>query len=227
MELDDLKQAFARLDRRLEEQNAVNVAWSGARRATGWRSASAPSARAQTLADRGGRRDRLHRRRRLARHLDDPGGPFVSGVILHLYGIAMIIFGAVTKALIGGIDWAGPVLGIQRRLSRVRKAQVLAGIAIGLSWCVLWIPALIVLFHLLFGVDIVAPAPDDWLWMTRRRRGADGRRRPAPSLGPRDRTDGITAAFDDAFTGEHLKRAQAELDSISASSATEPKDSSS
>ncbi|HST35385.1 MAG TPA: hypothetical protein VLK25_01980 [Allosphingosinicella sp.] len=214
MELDDLKQAFARLDRRLEEQNAVNVAQVRRDARNRLQDSIRPLGRAQTWQIVAGAATAFigvavwHGTR------DTMGGPFVSGVILHLYGIAMIIFGAVTKALIGAIDWAGPVLGIQRRLARVRKAQVLAGIVIGLSWCVLWIPAMIALFQLLFGIDIVAPSPSTWLWLSAGGVALMGAVGLFQYWARATGRTAIAAAFDSAFTGEHLGRAQAELDAI-------------
>lgn len=214
MELDDLKQALVRLDRRLEEQAAVNVAQVRRDARNRLQDSLRPFARAQTWLIVAGAATAFIGVAVWHGTLERMGGPFLSGVILHLYGIAMIIFGAVTKALIGGIDWAGPVLGIQRRLARVRKAHVLAGITIGLSWCVLWIPAMIALFQLLFGIDIVAPSPSTWLWMTA---GGLALMIAVGLFQHWARVTGrtaITAAFDSAFTGEHLGRAQAELDSI-------------
>lgn len=214
MELDDLKQALIRLDRRLEEQTAVNVAQVRREARSRLEESLRPLGRAQTwlivtgalttfvgVAVWHGTRGTI-------------SGPFVSGVILHLYGIAMIVFGAVTKVLIAGIDWSGPVLEIQRRLARVRKAHVLAGIVIGLSWCMLWIPALIALAQFLFGVDIFAPSPSTWLWMMA---GGLGLMIAAGLFqywaGVTGRT-AVSAAIGRAYTGEHLARAQAELDSI-------------
>lgn len=214
MELDDLKQALVRLDRRLEEQAAVNVALARRGARNRLEDSLRPLGRAQTWQIVMGIVTTFIGVAAWHSTLDTMGGPFVSGVILHIYGIVLIIFGAVTKTLLAAIDWSGPVLGIQRRLARVRKGQVVAGIVIGLSWCVLWIPALIALAYLLAGLDIVAPSPSTWLWLT-----AGGVAMMvavwlfhhwAHATG---RT-AIIAAFDSLFTGEHLGRAQAELDSI-------------
>jgi len=214
MELDDLKQTLVRLDRRLEEQAAVDVALvrrEGRHRLEG---RLRPLARAQTWLIVMGALTAFLGVGAWHGDLESPGGPFVAGLVLHGYGIAMILFGALTKALIARIDWAGPVLGIQWRLAWVRKAHVLAGHTIGLSWCVLWIPAMIVLFYLLFGVDIVAPSPSTWLWMTA---GGVAMMAAIWLFQGWARATGRTAivgAFDRAFAGAHLSRAQAELDAI-------------
>ncbi len=217
MELDDLKQALTRLDKRFEAQEAVDLA--NARRAQRNRAADGlrPLARGQIglivsgaitafigVAAWHGAMDR------------SLGGPFVAGIIFHAYGVAMIMIGAITRGLLWGIDWAGPVVGIQQRLARVRRARVLAGLTIGLSWCMLWVPALIVLFFLAFGVDIVAPSPATWLWIS----AGNAALMAAVGLfyfwASATGRSAITSAFGRAFAGEHLVRAQADLAAIGA-----------
>lgn len=218
MELDDLKLALARLDKRYEAQAALDLALT--RRAARDRAADGlrPMARRQiglivsgaitafigvaTWHGNGGEGGGM--------------GPFVSGIILHIYGVAMILFGVLLRVLIGGIDWAEPVVAIQRRLTKARRAYVLAGLIIGLTWCVLWMPAMVAGFFLLFGVDIVAPSPSTWLWM-----GLGGfALMVAVGLvylwASATRRDAVTGAFDRAFTGGPLGRAQADLVAIGA-----------
>ena len=214
MELDDLKQGLARLDRRLEEQLALDLARARRDGRDRLHDALRPMARAQARLIFAGAITILLGVATWRGAMGHAAGPFVSGVIFHIYGVAMILFGAVTRTLIAGIDWAAPVLDLQRRLAAVRRAHVVAGIAIGLSWCVLWVPAMILGFFLLFGVDLYAPSPATWhwlaiggvvmiavAWLVRRRARAGG-------------NAGLAAAIDGLFTGEHLRRAQAELDSI-------------
>lgn len=214
LELDDLKQAFIRLDRRLEEQAALDVSRVRREARRGLADGLRPLARAQLWLIAIGALTALLGVAAWHGTLERPGGPFVGGIVVHAYGVAMILFGAITRALIAGIDWAGPVLEIQRRLARVRKAHVVAGLTIGLSWCAMWIPVMIVGFYLLFGVDIVAPSPATWLWMTA---GCVAMMAAVWLVHFWARAGGrtaITAAFDRAFTGPHLRRAGAELDAI-------------
>lgn len=214
MELDDLKQVLTRLDRRLEEQAALDVSRVRREARHDLEHGLRPLARAQNWLIAIGVVTAFLGVAAWHGTLDRPGGPFVAGVAMHAYGIAMILFGAITKALISGIDWAGSVLDIQRRLARVRKAHVVAGMVIGLTWCVLWIPAMIVAFHLLFGVDIVAPDPATWLWMTVGGVAMMGAVWLVHFWARATGRTRITAAFENAFTGEHLRRAGDELDAI-------------
>lgn len=214
MELDDLKQVLNRFDKRLDDQNAVSLDLVRRDARNRAEDGLRPLARAQTVLIVAGAITAFIGVAAWHGTMADPGGPFVSGIILHAYGIAMILFGAITKALLTAIDWADPVVSIQRRLAQVRKAHMWAGVIIGLSWCVLWMPAMIVAFHLLFGIDIVAPSPSTWLWL-----GVGGVAMMAAVwlfhlwAKATGRT-AITGAFDRAFTGEHLGRAQADLAAI-------------
>lgn len=220
MELDDLKQALTRLDKRFEAQAAVDLAY--ARRETRNRAADGlrPLARGMIgLIVTGGITALLGV---LTWHGSafSPGGvsghigPFVSGILFHVYGVAMIMFGVIVRVLIANIDWAAPVVSIQRRLAKVRRAYVLAGIVIGLTWCVLWMPAMVMAFFLLFGADIVAPSPGTWLWL-----GASGLGLMA-LVGlfylwahVAGRTS-ITDGFARAFAGERLNAVQDDLVAI-------------
>jgi hypothetical protein len=222
MELDDLKQALTRLDKRFEAQAATDLAH--ARREVRNRAADGlrPMARGQIgLIVSGAITALIGVATWHGSTFSDGGsaghfGPFVSGIILHVYGVAMIMFGVIVRVLIAGIDWAAPVVSIQRRLAKVRRAYVLAGIVIGLTWCVLWMPAMVAGLFLLFGTDIVAPSPVTWLWL-----GASGLGLMAAVglfylwASATGRT-AITNAFSRAFTGEPLGRAEADLAAISA-----------
>lgn len=222
MELDDLKQALTRLDKRLEAQ--ANVDLANARAAQRNRAADGlrPLARGQIGLIVSGVITAFigvaawHGSAFSTGGIDGHIGPFVSGIILHVYGVVMILFGVLVRVLLSSLDWAQPVVAIQRRLAKVRRAYVLAGIVIGLTWCVLWMPAMVAGFHLLFGIDIVAPSPGTWLWL-----GASGLGLMAAVgllylwASATGRT-AITGGFARAFTGAPLARTQAELAAIGA-----------
>lgn len=220
MELDDLKQALTRLDKRFEAQAATDLAY--ARRDARNRAADGlrPMARGMIGLIVSGAITALfgvatwHGSAFSDGGVDGHIGPFVSGIILHVYGVAMIMFGVILRVLIANVDWAAPVVAIQRRLAKVRRTYVLAGVVIGLTWCILWMPAMVAGFYLLFGTDIVAPSPGTWLWL-----GASGVALMAAVglfylwASATGRT-AIVDGFDRAFTGEHLSRAQADLAAI-------------
>ena len=214
MELDDLKQALGRLDQRLEEQ----VAWQAfqARRQSRDRLEDnvQPVARGQTWLIAFGALTCLLGVSAWHGNLAHPGA-FVSGIILHVYGVLTIATGVALKVQIARIDYAGSVLTIQRRLSRVRYLFVVAGMITGMPWCVLWVPFGIALFAALFGVDITSALGPAFLWSIALF-GVIGVGVPWLIYRWAKRTgrSGVVQGFEDAFTGERLKRAQAQLDEI-------------
>ena len=82
-----------------------------------------------------------------------------SGLALHVYGVALAVAGVMELLLVIGVRAARPVVTIQRYLTylRVWRARMMPWLA--LSHWLLWVPALLVLFRLLFGVDLGAEEP--------------------------------------------------------------------
>ncbi|HEV2623403.1 MAG TPA: hypothetical protein VGU65_15135 [Frateuria sp.] len=155
MELEEMKQAWQALDRRLVQQQALN-----------WR----------TWRD--GQADRLRRGLRplvwgqmaqiaLGVLVAVLAGSFwvarlhvthllVCGVLLHLYGLALIGFAARTLYLIHHIDHAAPVLAIQRQLAELRAWRVrVEGPFNAVAGCFVWILVLWVNLAW-YGLDIWA-----------------------------------------------------------------------
>ena len=120
MELDDMKSAWLALDRRLERQEALNL------HTFRDRPARSPAREPAAAADRPHRADR---RRRAARaRCSRRSGSSTSirrtsssiGASLQRYALMLIIGGARDIYLVRRIDYAAPVLEIQRRLTGLR-----------------------------------------------------------------------------------------------------------
>jgi hypothetical protein len=82
-----------------------------------------------------------------------------SGLALHAYGVALAIAGVMELLLVVRLRAARPVVTIQRYLAylRVCRARIMPWLA--LSHWLLWVPAVLVLFRVLFGVDLGAERP--------------------------------------------------------------------
>ena len=145
MELDDFKQAWLVLDRRLEQQKALNL---------------------QVFRD-----GRLNKLRRGLRPLvwgqavqmvigalglllfapiwiaqRDIVSVVLAGVTVHVYCIGLIAFGAVIQSQVARLDYSAPVLVIQRQLLKLRKTYSIGGaLVVGLPWWFLTAPILVVL----------------------------------------------------------------------------------
>ena len=81
----------------------------------------------------------------------------VSGVIVHAYAVGCIITAALTLHHTRGIDFTEPILQIQQHLARLRRSYAISSLVAGHAWWFLWMPLLIV-FIGFFRVDLYARA---------------------------------------------------------------------
>ena len=86
----------------------------------------------------------------------------VSGIIVHAYGVALIINGIRVVLRLKEIDFSAPVTTLQKRVARLERSYVLSGWILGLPWWLLWIPVALILLTLA-GVDLSRVAPENWL----------------------------------------------------------------
>src|SRR5688500_1135516 len=144
MELDDLKQAVANLDREIAYARSFRVA---------------------AYKDKQLDRTRASLRPVLWEHagqvtlglvltvvvpawwseLQEPA-LLVAGIVLHVYAWLMIVLGLRVIVSIRTLDLDAPVVEIQRALARVRRSYVMTGFVVGMPWWLLWIPLVMVVF---------------------------------------------------------------------------------
>lgn len=157
MELDELKQIWQTLNRRLEEQQVLNL---------------------QLLRD--GKLEKAHRRLRplrwgqrlqilggallvlwagpfWAEHLDN-GHYLVYGLSLHLYGLLLVVTAARNLYLQSRLDYSASVLEIQQRLVALRVWRLKEAVIYGVTGCFIWVPLLFMLFAE-GGADVWASSP--------------------------------------------------------------------
>jgi len=213
MELDELKVAWRTLDRRLEQQNMLSMKLLVDSRLDKLRSRLRPLYWGQALQMLFGvllvvASAIFWSSHRNVLHL------LLAGVCLHLYGVLTIVFGGVTLALMERIDYAAPVLTIQKQLAGLRRFYIRNALIIGLSWWVLWVPFLMLFLMGAYGVDLYARAPSviyigvaigvaGLLALWGLHRWSRGGRRPL-----------LAKFLDDSMTGSSLRKAQALLDEI-------------
>lgn len=158
MELDDLKQAWQALDRKLELQGALQLQLLHERAVGHARSRLRPlvfGLWCQTLI--GGALIFVfasfwvdHR---------DSLPLMLCGIVLQAYMIAMVALGARELAMVREIDPAEPVVVNQRRLAELRAWRVRTSPWLGLPWALLWIP-LVICLAASNGDDLIARAPE-------------------------------------------------------------------
>lgn len=153
MELDELKSAWQVLDQRVSQLEAV-VADQGHR---GVRAELRPLVVGQAIQIVGGVVFAMAAGSFWVNHRDMPN-LLVTGVLLHLYAVAMIVAAARNLFLVGRVNEAAPVLELQRRVAALRAWRIREGRWFGIVGCFMWVAMIIWAFGML-GVDIVAAHP--------------------------------------------------------------------
>jgi hypothetical protein len=82
----------------------------------------------------------------------------VIGIILHVYGVSVIMMAGMTLGRIQGIDYSESVVSIRRQIAKLKSTCVLNGMICGLPWWILWILVVVVLAGY-GGKDLVAAQP--------------------------------------------------------------------
>ena len=83
----------------------------------------------------------------------------VAGIVLHVYAWLMIVLGVRVIVSIRTLDLDAPVVEIQKALARLRRSYVMTGFVVGMPWWLLWIPLAMVVF----GVDLNGRF--SWAWL--------------------------------------------------------------
>jgi hypothetical protein len=164
MELDDMKNAWLALDRRLERAEALNLATFRERRLDRLRASLRPMLIGRIVQIVAGALLALTFAPFWVEHLATPH-LVVIGASLHLYALMMIIGGARDIYLIRRIDYAAPVVEIQRRLTELRAWLLKSAPVFGVAGCFIWVPFVLWVFMVLFDADIYAHAPEVVYWL--------------------------------------------------------------
>jgi nicotinamide riboside transporter PnuC len=164
MDLDELKLAWKTLDQRLERQSELQLAELHERRTRNLRSSLRPLAFGQALQMLFGV-GAIVLGVLLWSTFTSITTVFVIGLIVHVYGIATIASAGAVLGGIARIDRTLPVVELQQRLARVRRAYIVSGAVIGLPWWLLWVapPVVIVSLHNAQNGSTGLPA---WLWLS-------------------------------------------------------------
>lgn len=214
MELDELKQAWQTLGRQLERQDAIQFQLLRDRKLERARRSLRPLFWGQLLQMLLGIGLVLLGIACWSRNTDLPA-LFWTGVAVHAFGVAHVALAGLTIALIGTIDYAAPVLKIQKQAALLQRFYAFNANACGAPWWVMWV-LVVVAFAGLGDVDPAAGTPAwiaasfwigvagllatwGWtLWSCRRNRGTD-------------RADEGTSKADG---GDGIRRARRHLDEI-------------
>jgi hypothetical protein len=156
-ELDDLKLVWQNLNRNLERQHALALHQFKESKLARSRSGFRPLVIGQVIQVICGALLAAISARFWANHLGTPH-LMVYGILLHAYGVMLIVFAVRDLVLIHEVDYGAPVIAIQKQIARLRAWHQRAGIWFAVAGCFIWVPLILMIFHGM-GVDV---------WMTKR-----------------------------------------------------------
>jgi hypothetical protein len=162
-ELDDLKAAWQTLNRNMERQNALALDEFRERKLSRFRSGLRPLAVGQVIQLILGSAMTIFFAQFWVNHIAVPS-LFVSGLLLQFYGTMFLAFAARDLLLIRRIDYAAPVIVIQRQLAELQSWHLRAAVFHGLTGAVAWLPAMLVLLHFL-DADVLMNKPSKMWWL--------------------------------------------------------------
>ena len=214
MELDDLKSAWQSLDRKLERDHGIQKRLFLELRLDKTRSSLRPLAFGNVLQMLLGIALIVLGVACWTRNFEIPGY-LVAGIVLHAFGVVNVAWGGITLGLIGCIDYAAPVLAIQKRLALLQRFQALGGVICGLPWWIMWLLVVIAFAGLGSQSASVDPNTPAWIWVTL----------AVCLLGlvgtwwfyrwsQRAGNPGLAKAMRDTVIGSSLRKAQAQLDEL-------------
>ena len=212
MELDDMQLAWQTLDRRLEQQHAMQLSLFRDTKLSKVRSGLRLLRSGQVIQIACGAILMLLFAPFWVEHLDVPH-LVVYGVLLHAYGLMFVLFASRSLDLIGRIDYAAPVLEIQKQLESLRAWRLRSEIWFGITGCFIWVPLMLVIFYWL-GADIWVHKPQVVGWLVVSSAVAlaaligivAALRHPALAK--------LKQSLDASTVGRSVRRAQAALDEI-------------
>ncbi len=164
LELDDLKNAWASLDRKLDLQNTLLLDQMRARRFRSLTLRLLPLRFGQVVQMVFGVLLILPAVA-VWSELKDGSMLFWSAIAMHVYGVLLIILGGVMQGKLSEFDRNESVLANQKRLAQARRFYIIGGMAVGLPWWFLWVPFGAVVVSAIAGIDLYARAPDNMAWM--------------------------------------------------------------
>lgn len=163
MELDDFKAAWQTLDERLARQDALQLELLRGQKQAQARRNLRPLVFGMALQAVLGLGLVLLGVGCWRQNLDVPG-LLVAGIALHAFGVLHIAFAGIVTGLATTLDYALPVLAIQKRLRLLLRVQVLNSNLCGAPWWVLWV--LVVIGFAGLSPQAAQLETPTWIWIS-------------------------------------------------------------
>ena len=160
MELDELKSTWQSLDRRLQLDNALRLEDLRERKLDRARGNLRPlifGVAVQALLGIG----LIVLGVACWQRNPDVPGLLLTGIVLHVFGVLNVAFAGIVCGLSASMDYAAPVLAIQKRLRLLLRVQVLNSNTCGAPWWIMWV--LVVAGFAGLSPDLVAGPTPAWI----------------------------------------------------------------
>ncbi|MBC7990963.1 MAG: hypothetical protein H7Y19_15475 [Luteimonas sp.] len=155
MDLDELKQAWQTLDKRLEQQTAINRHLFIESRVDKAKARLRPLLVGQLIQLAAGIALTMFFAQFWIAHTDSMT-LLLSGLLMHAWSVLLVVSAVMELLLITRLNYAAPVLTIQRTLAYLRTWRTRMAPWLGLPFWLLWMPLMAVVFQSLFGVEMHA-----------------------------------------------------------------------
>jgi hypothetical protein len=212
MELDELKQAWQALERKLDRQHALDLHNFRTGRLHSARTGLRPLVAGLSVQAGFG----VAVMAIFAPYWLQHWGQWhlvVYGLSLHLYGLMLTIFGGRDLVTIFRIDYAAPVLEIQKQIAQLRADRIQAAPAFAIAGCFVWVPLVLVLFEWL-GADLWVHKPAMVAYFLFSGLCAVAVTAGVIAWGRRPGNSRIRRYLEESAVGRSLARTQAALDEI-------------
>ena len=162
-ELDDLKSAWQTLSRNLERQHALTLHQFRETKRTRFRSGFRWLVIGQIFQIICGLLLAGFAARFWFTHIGVVHA-MIYGISLHAYGVMLIIFAVRDLAFIQRMDYAAPVLELQKQIAELRKWHLRSAFWFGITGCLTWIPFILAIAYSA-GADIWLRNPGAVGWL--------------------------------------------------------------
>ena len=162
-ELDDLKSAWQTLSRNLERQHALTLQQFRDTKVSRFRSGFRWLVIGQVIQIICGVLLAFISARFWINHIGVTHA-MIYGISLHAYGVMLIVFAVRDLHLIQRLDYAAPVLDLQKQIAALRKWHLHTALWFGITGCFIWIPAILAIAYSA-GADIWLRNPRAVAWL--------------------------------------------------------------
>lgn len=157
MELDEIKQAWQSLNHRLEQQHALSLQLFKDGKSDKARKALRPLWWGQLIQIAVGMLLMLQFAPYWVAHRHNLH-LMVYGLMMHAYGLTYVLTATRNLYLQSRLDYAAPVIEIQRHLAALRTWRLREALLHGITGCFIWIPLVLIGFNYL-GADVWVTTP--------------------------------------------------------------------